>query len=527
MSARRSLRLPPTLPLVLLTFLVGAGSAVYLTWPQFVSTEVYASGLCQSVHFVAYHSAAFSPSDLLVEYSAFNESPLQNLLFFVGTYVADPVRLSNVLTAVFFGAAAVLFFLVGQALFDTPTGLSAAVLFSLLPEQAGYFNGASSRSWGIPLTLVGVYLLHRNRPAWFLALLPFSALAHPPATILVGLVALTYLGLTFREDRRQGMLGAEYLFVGGIIAVVLLSVKHLAPPPDIGLLTPGAVLRALPEMNPGGITACLPALPVTEEVLRHLAHPVILWGAVLFLAVLGPRRLAWETTWTALLIAGVVGYVAADRFFMTLYLPQHYTNYSLAVLWSLWGARNAVLTLRRVPWRWGRRVGFLALVAAGLFLSRTELHRGKYALHEERYARVCSFLRTLPAGVLLAGHPETLNQIPIQGRRAVLCNYKLAHPWFSAYYREMRARLRASLKAFYAEDVRPLNDLARLYGVTHFVVEKRFLRPNRRVRQNREPYSRYERRLRARNRHLFLSRPPTDSLLYEDADFVVLRLPLK
>ena len=64
-------------------------------------------------------------------------------------------------------------------------------------------------------------------------------------------------------------------------------------------------------------------------------HPFIFFSAVLYFLVLGRRGVAWERSWTALLVASAVGYVMADLLFMQLYIPNRYTRYSMAVMMAI------------------------------------------------------------------------------------------------------------------------------------------------------------------------------------------------
>lgn len=86
-----------TLLIAVLLFSSGAAAATYLYWPALRSYEVYRSDIRQAPHWAAYHSTSFAADDMLLEYARYNESPLQNAIYYVGTYVVDMVDLTKVL----------------------------------------------------------------------------------------------------------------------------------------------------------------------------------------------------------------------------------------------------------------------------------------------------------------------------------------------------------------------------------------------------------------------------------------------
>ena len=110
----------------------------------------------------------------------------------------------------------------------------------------------------------------------------------------------------------------------------------------------------------------------------------------------------------------------------------------------------------------------------------------------------------------------------------VLCNYKMAHAWFSAYYKEIRQRTEATFRALYATHKAEVNALARDYGVTHLVVVKSHYQRNR-LNRNRiyvNPYNDFIRALTQHTEQFLLESPPAEAIVYEDASLWVVTLPL-
>jgi hypothetical protein len=284
----------------------------------------------------------------------------------------------------------------------------------------------------------------------------------------------------------------------------------------------------MPEMYAGGIWDYLPFAPLTREMSRHVSHPFILLSAVVFLLSLGRQRVWWSRTMTALLLASMVFYVLAEIFFMNLYLPNRYTRYSMAVLLALWHAGNWDRVLERIPRRSLRILLLVSVLGLGAALFTGTFRIGEDTSLREEWAPLNRFIATLPKKVLIAGHPCCMDDIPIQARRSVLCNFRMAHPWYSDYYREIRQRTEATFDALYAAEPGPVNRLAREWGVTHLVVVKRDLSSGwiKAGKFYAAPYNDYIARVALSNRRFLLSKPPRRSIVYEDRGLFVIELPI-
>ena len=270
----------------------------------------------------------------------------------------DMVDLTKLVAVVSYGLVAGLFFFLGQSLLGFRAGVLAALFFTFFPDQFTYFSGGFSKAWMIPLLLICVFVLETKRWRDLLILMPLAALAYPMATVLIGLTVLIYLCLLCLEGaghRAEAVTGFRWLVLGSSLALLPLLLKYLDPPASIGPMTSGAELMAMPEMYRGGLSPYLPTPALWEEVLRHLNHPLVLYSALLFFLVLGKRGIGWQKSWTALVLASLLGYVLADYFFMSLYIPNRYTRYSVVVILVLWHAHNWDRLLRIVPLELGAR----------------------------------------------------------------------------------------------------------------------------------------------------------------------------
>lgn len=67
---------------------------------------------------------------------------------------------------------------------------------------------------------------------------------------------------------------------------------------------------------------------LTAELTTRLGYPFLVFGSLFYLLVLGRGRIAWQRTWTSLLVAGLIGYAAADLLFPRFYISVAKTGQS-------------------------------------------------------------------------------------------------------------------------------------------------------------------------------------------------------
>lgn len=512
-----------------LCMLIGLAAALYLHWPALTDPLIYKSDVRQAPHWAAYHTDSFRDDDLLVAYGAFNESPLQNLIYWFGTFFFDYVWLSKLLAVLGNALGAALFFWLGARMMNWRAGVLAAIFVSYFPDQFEYYAGGFSKMWMIPLLLVALYLVESRswRGLWWL--MPFAALAYPVCAVLIGAVALCALLLELPQHRELSRAYRELrtVAIGSLFGIAALAVKYAMTPAVAGPMASKAELLAAPAMYRGGLSPYLPTPSLWEAFTDLTLHPFIVGAAVVFLVLLR-TGLGWHRSWTALLVASAICYLAADLLFMRLYFPNRYIRYSMGVLLPLWHAHNFDLLLSRVPWRGARMLLLAAIFALGGFFFRDSFEQGKDTIPRHHRAPLSRFLATLPDKILVAGHPWDMDDIPVQARRSVLTNYKMNHSWFTSYRDEMDRRTRASFRALYARDVSEVNRLAEEYGVTHFVVTEKYF--DRAAIDSKsvyvEPYRDFIRDLSAGHAPFLLNPPPPESVIWSEPGRYLLELPL-
>jgi hypothetical protein len=134
-----------------------------------------------------------------------------------------------------------------------------------------------------------------------------------------------------------------------------------------------------------------------------------------------------------------------------------------------------------------------------------------------------------PEPVLVAGHPYYTAETVIQARRPVLTINRMYHSWFKDYRKAIDERHRDIFRTLFARDVPEVNRLAGKYGVTHLIVRKQHYQGER-FRSGelyRREYDEFIADLTQGQGKFVLNPPPPHSVLFEDADFWLVKLPLE
>ncbi|NQT97729.1 MAG: hypothetical protein HQ562_08335 [Candidatus Marinimicrobia bacterium] len=231
---------------------------------------------------------------------------------------------------------------------------------------------------------------------------------------------------------------------------------------------------------------------------------------------------------TALLLAAVGTYLLADLFFMHLYIPNRYTRHALAVLLIVWNARNIDLLIDRISGLRLKAIVLSAIILFTGFMYFEEFIESENSIDRRRYDPMCQFFRQLPDKALIAGPPFYMDNVTVQGKHSVLCNFKLAHPWFATYYNEIKERTRATFRAIYATDEAAVNALHEIYGVDYFVIGLSYYNRGR-LRKGQiyvNPYNDYISELTVDRTGIILKYPPVGAIVYRDSRYTVIKLPL-
>jgi hypothetical protein len=135
---------------------------------------------------------------------------------------------------------------------------------------------------------------------------------------------------------------------------------------------------------------------------------------------------------------------------------------------------------------------------------------------------VYAFIANLPKDTLVAAHPDLADFVPVRTRRSVLASTEISMAWMENYYKQMKPRVEASLRAAYAtridemdRELEPLGVDVMLTGPAVWQTQGYFA-----------PFDDLVRALQARGavEGYVLKSPPADRVLFRSGEYYVIRV---
>lgn len=386
--------------------------------------------------------------------------------------------------------------------------------------------GGLPRGWLGPLLLCYLYCVATKRYGAVLLLVVVASLLNPPAAFLICTAHALYLGWQWLANSDRAIWfkrGIAFFVVAAISGAVTLQIVRR--PPEIGQMVTLEQARKMPAFNiRGGRFAFLPFPSSLEQLsgggsraffqnsrfvpesIKPGLFPLTATVVAVF-AVMGWRRRinAVPSALIASLIAVVGTYFLARQFAFKLYVPNRYILVPLNLMWmvifpiAIWKLSERYESRKPTVNRFASLFllgllllgvnGFAVRSAPGFDIS-TETRSGVYRWMETNSAKDAVF----------AGHPDSLNGVPLFGKRIVYVNSEVAHPFYITYYEEMKRRLNISLRLSYARSWQTFMNVLKDEKIDYFIFTARDY-DEKRLNQAKyvQPFSRMVKRL-ARNR---------------------------
>jgi hypothetical protein len=476
--------------------------------------------------FYTYADSTLFPNDYISDYYRLNLPFGFHAFYWLGAKVWDPEPLSlalpyPLLLITVGGLAATAYRLAGGA---------AAWAVAALALSSGMFMdrivGGLPRAFGFPLFAWGLYALVAGRPKLLGVFTALGITFYPVVGVVLG--GTLGLWLLFWPAKERGeaehwSLKRRAVFLSIVAgACVLLTAVVLVIGKGYGDRIGPKDITEFPEAGAGGRydkDSRPPFAPVHAATWKQwrktlagqgkaFAPSVRPWkkaaeaekkGSALFVGItafvlVGFGLLARSSQVARRVLPFVIvalgGYVAAVWTSPLLYLPERYTNYTVALLavllTSVAAAGYAELFKSRWSAKWLSFPVFRNILvfvcAAGILLAvggRGSSTKG-YSVRVKSNASLYKTIAALPKDSLIAGWPSgPVQLVPHLSRRSALVTYETHQAFHKDYTLEMRKRTSALIDAYYASDTAPLIKLREEFGVTHLIVDFRHLNDQR------------------------------------------------
>jgi hypothetical protein len=485
-------------------------------------------------------------------------------LFWLGAQLTSPILFGELLGVALMALSGWLVFLIVRehSAWRPAAWIAAALFLALIDIHR--FHGGLQRAFVHPVVLLTVLLALRRKDLAAALVAAAGALVYPPAALLavgaLGVSALARDGLRpLLERRRAAYAGLAVALAAAFVLAPTLSdaaprvmsadearrFAEFGPDGGLHFFVPSVVeyltqnrsgfdLRATGSILLVAAVAALAAQRGNVRLIRRevLALPVVALGAfalaqavlfrlylphrytyplVAFFAIAVAVSLAptWDALWArprrrllafAALCAPAALYVVAVYAFPlgpTEPLERLASWTAAAIAGAVVAAAAAVAVLlgraARAPAA-GALVTGLALVGTLLIAD----HSARGSACARRAAT--PYLAQLPKDAVIAGDPNDLECLPATARRAVVISTQLAPSYEAEYFLAGRARMFATLRAYYGRSAAAIADLHARYGATHLWVRRSALQAEmtpagRRWPERRLPYGPYVREL--------------------------------
>ncbi len=468
----------------------------------------------------------------------------------------DPLLASKLIPSVLSLFATGYFFLLAGRVFRSP---AAATLTAILFCQCLWSNSdlcsATPRAFFYPLFAAFLYYQVRGSLIGVLVTVGLEVLFFPPAALL-SLGVLGWSCLCWKNGPRLVPIrdSQVYLvFSAAFVLTLLLTWPYLHSVGTFGPLVTYAEARRMPEFGPHGrVPFFLPSwwgywvggnggihtLPTRPPwflaaflwpVLRRFPNRFPLLKAM----PKGVRPVP------QMIGAALSLFLVAHLLLFRLYLPNRYTQSSTRVILILlaggvllalidaallWAEKRPVKSQRVAK---GVALGFCALLLGGMIafpLLLPTFPTGSYVKGTE--PGLYQFFARQPPTIRIASLSDEANNLPIFSRRSIIIGAECAVPFHPGYYLPLRARGLQIARAQYSADPTVLQKCLRDQQVDFWLLDRAAFSLD---------YRRKSRLLRqldlitpdhpigpASGANPFLERPPSETVAYEDARFVVL-----
>lgn len=435
---------------------------------------------------------ALFKGDLLADYARHYVPWGVQGLYWLASWVANPISFSKVLPGLLFIFLALCLYRIGLKLGGRRLAWTMVAAFWLMPWFLDNLAGGLARAFAAPL-LAFFWLGWLEGWSWGMGLALMLQAFFIPYIFLVSALAA---GLAWLAGRSGKFSPPPFpskpvhflVLIAGAALVWLTNSRFTAD--GFGPLVSYAEMVHRPEFYAGGRFAILPVPSIFWQLVSpwewlapfHDLGPVagIAGCVVLPVAALwGLMRLDWRSLAPRLKplvylgLAGLLLYFLAWLFLLKLFIPDRYLTYTINLAYCLFLALGLHAALKVD--RWPRNLAILALVAlAGLGWWRLkDVGLKDYSVYQPVYAA----LADTPKDAVIAGHPDLLDNVPTFARRRALATYELAQPWSRGYWQKLQPRLEDLFAAYYAADPQKVIAFCRKYRVSFLVVDDRHFTP--------------------------------------------------
>ena len=398
-----------------------------------------------------------------------------NIFYYIISLFYDPVQFTKILPFFICGLSTFYMFKLGKLLRSNITGLIASFLFVLVfwsRETFESFGTGDGESFGVLFCVIFLYYFLKNNLYKVSIILIVLSLFYPPILLVCLLTYITCLLLNFLKNKKINK-NELVLFIGtAFIIILIFSLKYANGRLSLVNLS---TMKTMKEFYPGGRTPVFFS-SVYDRLTNYqsglaLDYPL----KFLFLAAIGivfflkKRALNLSHKLWCFLFVSLVCFTLANILMFELYGPSRYVRHPLPFFLILFISSNLDKIFEKI------KSANMKSTAIFIFLV---IICSSFALKIQRYFIIAdqpnlyNFLQTLPKDIYIAGHPNSMDNIPTFAKRKVFINEETSEPYYAKYYLVIKQRTYDFFNAYYSNSIDQVYDFCKKYNITHIIVYK-------------------------------------------------------
>ena len=440
-------------------------------------------------------------NDLLTEYAKMHSPWGYSLLFYLVSFLFDPIISGSVVAILLIAMMSFYMFKLVEHIAGRYAGFLAAVCTMTTPLYIGRMAGGFPRAFGYVFVVMFLYYLVKKEYLKSSVAMILQALFYPMVfTVSFCTYLMTFIPSlkdikNFKVSRSQlicllvtvfvcgGMLFCKYEFFVDSSMGRAFDKSEMINQPEFyrgigrwGVSLPIAPVLRETEKNfmAGSIISEKLALyanriPLAGDVAKSR---VILGVFLLFLIFeILRKRIAFPREILLLLLASMLMYKVADLFLFKLYLPVKYVKNSVPLIAPVVFSVVIAHVLSKIKAKQWRVVGQVAVVL--LVLLNAKIDKSAYLIDESQNKALYHYLATLPKDALIAAHPLLADSIPTFSLRKVFINYETSNPIYNKYWETIKRRTFEFFNAYYSENPADIYRFCEKNGIDYLVVDRR------------------------------------------------------
>lgn len=503
----------------------------YCQYPLLVNKYAVNDDVRQNTYlYLRYFDNELFKNDYITDFYSRWSSWGLNIFYFIIAFFFDPIRVIKIIPFFTCALLSVYMFRIGKLLSNNLVGILSGFLFILVGWGGRYYEflaaGATKEFGFLFFILFIYYFLKEDLWKTSIFLMLQALFFYPPTLLICLLTCIVEIVHGLIKDRRIEKNRIASMISLSVVILLLFLLKSMGG--HLRLMGLGEIV-SMPEFYPGGRKALF--FPSLYEQLTNaetgfaVFFPVKYLLFLLFLMLLFLKKEVFDIhrKLSYFIISSFILFIIATVMLYRLYGPARYVRYSLPIFLLILVAINLNKLIGKIKKKDMRLIilVFFFIVTIIVFIP------GLYSDYSiAPYPCLYNFLQSLPKDIFIAGHPASMDFIPVHARRKVLVNEETSQPMYADFYPVIRKRTYDFFNAYYSDSSKDIYAFCKQYNITHLIVERTHFSKDYLSKGQFyfNPFNDYIKKLIENRKEFALMRVSKSEIIFEDGDILVIEV---